>query len=731
MKMLKNLTTYWKKEIVKRRQSLKVKKTRGFTFMELLLVITMLAVLSSIAVPMFSNKSDNAKRVTHNQNVGMLNMQGSAYLAALAKHPDADEELIDDLEANGYIHEIPTNPLTGIKDYSVMYRRATRTIDVTPIKQDDDTKDYGAILTIVSNEGDKTGAGSIIYTFTFTQNVTGFEKSDISVINGTPGEFNIVNATTYTLVVTNSGPCIQTVSVPSDACRTQDNKPNKAASKNVIIIDTTPPDAPIFDATPAIPTNGNVTVTITYPVDAIVRQYKIGNQGLWTTYTVPVVITSNETVYARGTDAAENTSTEASCVVDNIDRTAPTATVSYSTTVPTNQNVTATITPSETVAITNNGGLSTYTFTANGSFTFNFTDAAGNTGSVVATVSNIDKVAPTAPTFSATPTTPTNGNVTVTITYPVDASTKQYKVGSGGTWTAYTSAVIVTTNNTVYARGIDEAGNTSTEATCIISNIDKTPPTATVSYSTTAPTNQNVTATITPSETVTITNNGGLSTYTFTANGSFTFNFTDIAGNTGSVVATVNNIDKIPPAPPNISLASGTYSAIQTVSVVAVEPGVVSIRYTLDGSDPTVSSTSYTSAISISTTTTFKIRAWDAAGNASVVATYTYTFDTTPPTVTFSPNGGTTPHFYYSTAAVISDNIGFDNSSYNLKHLWTTDSSLTAPVSGWTSFAYAGQTLTSPADYSGNIRIYYLWIKLSDYAGNVATVRSNGFTVNK
>ncbi len=78
------------------------------------------------------------------------------------------------------------------------------------------------------------------------------------------------------------------------------------------------------------------------------------------------------------------------------DTLAPTATIAYSTTDLTNQDVIATITPSEEVTITNNNGLNTYTFTDNGSVIFTFTDLAGNTGTAIATVSNIDKVAPTA-----------------------------------------------------------------------------------------------------------------------------------------------------------------------------------------------------------------------------------------------------------------------------------------------------------------------------------------------
>lgn len=61
------------------------------------------------------------------------------------------------------------------------------------------------------------------------------------------------------------------------------------------------------------------------------------------------------------------------------DNIAPTATVTYSQTGITNQDVIATLTgSSEPITITSTGG-STHTFTANGSFVFAFIDAVGNT----------------------------------------------------------------------------------------------------------------------------------------------------------------------------------------------------------------------------------------------------------------------------------------------------------------------------------------------------------------
>ncbi len=142
----------------------------------------------------------------------------------------------------------------------------------------------------------------------------------------------------------------------------------------------------------------------------------------------------------------------------NVDAVAPTATINYSTTAATNQNVTATLAPSEPIVVTNNGSSTSYTFTTNGSFAYTFTDLAGNPGAATATVSNIDKVAPTI-TVAPFSTTPTNQDVTVT------ATTDEGTLNAGShTFTANGSFDFVAT---------DAAGNV-TSVTVTITNIDKT-----------------------------------------------------------------------------------------------------------------------------------------------------------------------------------------------------------------------------------------------------------------
>ena len=120
------------------------------------------------------------------------------------------------------------------------------------------------------------------------------------------------------------------------------------------------------------------------------------------------------------------------------------------------------------------------------------TDAAGNVSNVTNyVVSNIDHIAPVDATLAVDTTAPTNQGVTVTINYPADAAVKEYKVGASGVWTAYTAPVVVSDNDTVYARGTDAVGNVSNVTSMTVSNIYKIAPVTAATLSPAAPNGKN------------------------------------------------------------------------------------------------------------------------------------------------------------------------------------------------------------------------------------------------
>lgn len=71
----------------------------------------------------------------------------------------------------------------------------------------------------------------------------------------------------------------------------------------------------------------------------------------------------------------------------------------------------------------------------------------------------------------------TNGNITVTISYYSDASAKEYSLDSVN-WQSYTSAIVISSNCTIYARSKNSSGIESEHSNLVINNIDKIAPSA-------------------------------------------------------------------------------------------------------------------------------------------------------------------------------------------------------------------------------------------------------------
>jgi hypothetical protein len=96
-------------------------------------------------------------------------------------------------------------------------------------------------------------------------------------------------------------------------------------------------------------------------------------------------------------------------------------------------------------------------------------------------------------------------------------------------------------------------------------------------------------------------------------------------------------------ATPTFSPAPGTYNSTQSVTISDATTGAA-IYYTLDGSTPSASSSSYGGSITVSDTTTIKAIATKTGYTQSSVATATYTIQSLIPTqmtLTGNPNPGT------------------------------------------------------------------------------------------
>lgn len=80
-------------------------KKKGFTLLELLVVLAILAILIAIAVPVYKGQKEKAAITAHNANVRVLETAVESYRQDKGKLP----EKIDDLKGN-YIKTVPKVP---------------------------------------------------------------------------------------------------------------------------------------------------------------------------------------------------------------------------------------------------------------------------------------------------------------------------------------------------------------------------------------------------------------------------------------------------------------------------------------------------------------------------------------------------------------------------------------------------------------------------------------------
>jgi PKD repeat protein len=128
----------------------------------------------------------------------------------------------------------------------------------------------------------------------------------------------------------------------------------------------------------------------------------------------------------------------------------------------------------------------------------------------------------------------------------------------------------------------------------------------------------------------------------------------DTAGNIEAVKSQLIRIDGTSPVSTiqcnNAACQSTSYFNSASISLAASDnaggSGVASIHYTTNGTDPTLTSPTYTAPFSVTTTSTIKFRAWDTAGNVETTNSQVVqiTPDTAPVSrLTVTPTSGVAP----------------------------------------------------------------------------------------
>lgn len=179
------------------------------------------------------------------------------------------------------------------------------------------------------------------------------------------------------------------------------------------------------------------------------------------------------------------------------------------------------------------------------------------------------------------------------------------------------------------------------------------------------------------------------------------------------VTYTYSVTDNLPPTV-IASPVGGIYAVPVTINLTADENA--DIFYTLDGTDPNLSSSIYTAPINIGANTTIKFIGRDTAGNVSAVKTESYTIDGTAPVVYIdSPPDGANVSGMVNITASASDDAGISNVEFYIDNNKIGQSSVAPYVYSWDTIESAGP--------------HSIYVKAVDMAGNVGVSVTVSVTV--
>ncbi|MDP9158790.1 MAG: type II secretion system GspH family protein [Acidobacteriota bacterium] len=123
------------------------KKIRGFTLIELMVVISLILILVSVAVPAYNQSIVRARETVLRQNLFTLRSVISQYTLDKQKAPQS----LDDLVQSHYIKQIPTDPMTSKNDtWAVDQEDSTL---MSPDQQEGGINDVHSGSTAVSSDG--------------------------------------------------------------------------------------------------------------------------------------------------------------------------------------------------------------------------------------------------------------------------------------------------------------------------------------------------------------------------------------------------------------------------------------------------------------------------------------------------------------------------------------------------------------------------------------------------
>jgi general secretion pathway protein G len=101
------------------------RRGRGFTLVELMIVMAIIAILMSVAIPIYNRSIIRSKEAVLKNNLFTMRTVIDEYTYDKQKAP----QTLNDLVSDGYLRQVPEDPITGTADWKVIMEDASNTVN--------------------------------------------------------------------------------------------------------------------------------------------------------------------------------------------------------------------------------------------------------------------------------------------------------------------------------------------------------------------------------------------------------------------------------------------------------------------------------------------------------------------------------------------------------------------------------------------------------------------------